>query len=1113
MKTASPKLVHIITDPMSFWLVQGQAAVMSRAGFDVHMISSPGAFAEESSRKEGVPFHAVPMARRIAPWSDVMSLLRLYGTLKRLRPRVVLAGTPKAGLLGTIAAWMLRLPVRVYCVHGLPLLTARGIRRLILRTTERLACAAATHVVCVGHSMRHELVRAGLCAARKTTVLANGSANGVDVRRFNPARFSERTREKVRSRLQIPREALVIGFVGRVVRDKGICELHRAWRHLRERCPSAYLLIVGPRETTDPIPEEIWGDLANDPRVRMTGLDWNTPPLYRAMDLLCLPSHREGCPNVPMEAAAMELPVVAFRVPGMIDAVDDGVTGRLIEPLSVEALADALQDYLLDPAKCAAHGRAGRRRVVALFPQELVWAAIADFYSSLAASGAPRRSNGVATHRRPSGDRGAERAGAFVVQRESRMSIHRAWFPTSVPLRRALVIATQLGLVVAANRIAFALRFDADEPAWALTACAQMLPWLIAIRGLTFAPFRLYKGLWRYTSVYDLKAILGAVVVSSGLFAVVASSPLGPDVYPRSIFIIDAVLLTMTLAGVRISQRLYTEISTRSHGKRLLIVGAGDAGAMILRDMLAKPEYAYRPIGFIDDDPAKAGRCIHGIRVLGTRADVERILAVHRPDEVLIAIPSAEPGLIRAIVRALEPHKVPIKTLPRLRDIIAGKVELQQIRTLQFEDLLARPPVGLDPAPIRRLIAGRRVLVTGAGGTIGGELCRQIAAMGPASLVMVDRYENGLHAISLELQDKCPWSALHGVIGDISDDARVNDIFALYRPEIVFHAAAHKHVPLMEESPCEAIKNNVTGSRILAAAAERHGVDRFIMISTDKAVNPISVMGASKRLAELVLRAQAAGSGTTFTIVRFGNVLGSNGSVVPRFLEQIRRGGPVTVTDPEVRRFFMLISEAVQLVLHAAAQATDGATYVLEMGEQVRLVDLARQLIRLSGFVPEQDIPITFVGLRAGEKLSEELVGDGETVQRSCVDNVLRVTEQGRPSVEVLATIAAVEQRAARSDAAGVTALLATLLPAYREARPSAVPRGMPRGMIPLPFDSTRRGTVFARKTRRERVLAPVERPIDTPDGRLQPAEVESVDVAVRKRPSVPGRASSPAVN
>jgi FlaA1/EpsC-like NDP-sugar epimerase len=283
------------------------------------------------------------------------------------------------------------------------------------------------------------------------------------------------------------------------------------------------------------------------------------------------------------------------------------------------------------------------------------------------------------------------------------------------------------------------------------------------------------------------------------------------------------------------------------------------------------------------------------------------------------------------------------------------------------------------------------------------------------------------------------------------------------------------------------------------------------MISTDKAVNPISVMGASKRLAELVLRAQPAGSPTTFTIVRFGNVLGSNGSVVPRFLEQIRRGGPVTVTHPDVRRFFMLISEAVQLVLHAAAQAADGATYVLEMGEQVRLVDLARQLIRLSGFVPEQDIPITFVGLRPGEKLREELVGDDETVQRSCVDKVLRVTERWRPSAEVLAAIAAVEQRAARSDAAGVMALLAALLPAYGEARPCPVPGRMPHGIIPLPVDSSRRGGALARKAPpRERVRPPAEPPLDTSEGRLQSPEVDVIDVAVRKCPE---RASLPAVN
>lgn len=665
------------------------------------------------------------------------------------------------------------------------------------------------------------------------------------------------------------------------------------------------------------------------------------------------------------------------------------------------------------------------------------------------------------------------------------MRTPRAPFPALLHLRRWLFVAAQLLLVVAANRAAFALRFDGEEPAWAIQAWFQMLPWLVAIRGLTFAPFRLYQGMWRYTSVYDLKAIAQAVAVSSVLFAAVASSPVGPAVYPRSIFVIDAILLTMALAGIRISRRLYGEFSARSRGKRLLIIGAGDAGAMVVQEILAKAEYEYRPVGFVDDDPAKVGQCIHGVPVLGTRADLQRILAAQRPDEVLIAIPSADPALVRSIVSALEPYKVPIKTLPRLRDIIAGKVELRQIRTLGFEDLLARAPVGLDPAPVHRLIAGRRVLVTGAGGSIGGELCRQIADMAPASLVMVDRYENGLHAIRLELQDRHRSSKLHSVIGDITDAVRVTAVFKQYHPHIVFHAAAHKHVPLMEESPCEAIKNNVTGSRILAEAAERHGVDRFILISTDKAVNPMSVMGASKRLAEIVLRAQAAGSGTTFTTVRFGNVLGSNGSVVPRFLEQIRRGGPVTVTHPEVRRFFMLTSEAVQLVLHAAAQANNGATYVLEMGEQVKLVDLARQLIRLSGLVPEEDIAITFIGLRPGEKLGEELVGDGEMVHRSRVDKILRVTERTRPSAEILTTIRALEQRAARSDVAGVSTLLARLLPAYQAAQ-AAHPLDPVSHQIPG--------------------LPPIDLGAAVSDLTLKRPDLSALDAAVQMTPIFPGR-------
>jgi FlaA1/EpsC-like NDP-sugar epimerase/predicted RNA-binding Zn-ribbon protein involved in translation (DUF1610 family) len=382
---------------------------------------------------------------------------------------------------------------------------------------------------------------------------------------------------------------------------------------------------------------------------------------------------------------------------------------------------------------------------------------------------------------------------------------------------------------------------------------------------------------------------------------------------------------------------------------------------------------------------------------------------------------------VRAIVRSLQPFKVPIKTLPKLRDLIDGKTDLSQIRSLEVEDLLARAPVGLDPEPVKHLIAGRRVLVTGAGGSIGSELCRQIARLKPASLVMFERYENSLHAIRMELEDARKHSGLVPVIGDVTDEIRVRQVLDEHRPEIVFHAAAHKHVPLMEENPCEAIKNNVRGTRLLAQAADELGVDRLILISTDKAVNPTSVMGASKRLAELVVQAQPAGSGTSFSVVRFGNVLASNGSVVPRFLDQIKKGGPVTITHPEIRRFFMLIPEAVQLVLHAAAQAQTGATYVLEMGEQIRLLDMARDLIRLSGFVPEEEIPIVFVGLRPGEKLYEELAGRDEEVGPSTVEKVLRVTSLGQTPPDFSASIDRIESLAAAGRRDEVLSLLRTL--------------------------------------------------------------------------------------
>lgn len=594
-------------------------------------------------------------------------------------------------------------------------------------------------------------------------------------------------------------------------------------------------------------------------------------------------------------------------------------------------------------------------------------------------------------------------------------------------MRRPLMVALQLGLVVLSNVLAFLLRFDGEPPDRAIEAFWHMLPLVVAIRAVTFIPFRLHEGVWRYTSVYDIRAIVGAVLASSAAIYLVAHTPLGPAMYPRSVIVVDALLLTLLLGGVRISRRVSAGLSRGKPDKRILIFGAGDAGELIVRDMKQNSSYNYQPIGFVDDDPDKLGQRIHGVPVLGSREDLPGILAHLRPDEVLLALPSAEPAAVRAIVRSLQPFKVPIKTLPKLRDLIDGKTDLSQIRSLEVEDLLARAPVGLDPEPVKHLVAGRRVLVTGAGGSIGSELCRQIARLKPASLVMFERYENSLHAIRMELEDARKHSGLVPVIGDVTDEIRVRQVLEEHRPEIVFHAAAHKHVPLMEENPCEAIKNNVRGTRLLAQAADEFGVDRLILISTDKAVNPTSVMGASKRLAELIIQAQPANSGTSFSVVRFGNVLASNGSVVPRFLDQIKHGGPVTITHPEIRRFFMLIPEAVQLVLHAAAQSQTRATYVLEMGEQIRLLDMARDLIRLSGFVPEEEIPIVFVGLRPGEKLYEELAGRDEEVGPSTVEKVLRVTSRAQTRPDFLASIDRIESLAAAGRRDEVLSLLRSL--------------------------------------------------------------------------------------
>jgi FlaA1/EpsC-like NDP-sugar epimerase len=600
-----------------------------------------------------------------------------------------------------------------------------------------------------------------------------------------------------------------------------------------------------------------------------------------------------------------------------------------------------------------------------------------------------------------------------------------------VRCRRPIVVLLHLAVAVTANYVAFWLRFDGDIPPEYRVLFLETLPWLVVIRGLSFVPFRLYQGLWRYTSVSDLLNLLGAVLVSSTAFYALTHVAWGMFNYPRSILAIDGILLVFILGGLRLSRRVHRWLGNLDRGNTVLVYGAGDAGEMIVRELRYSSHYDYLPIGFVDDDPAKVGRRIHGIRVLGTGRDLPQIIAAKQPNEILVAVPGADPLTLRRLLKTLEPYKLPIRTIPGLRDVLKGAVEPGQIRALSVQDLLERAPIGLDPGPVRHLVAGKRVLVTGAGGSIGSELSRQITALGPAALILLDRYENGLHSLATELLAARPAAGLETVVADVTDVARIRNVLDLYRPQIVFHAAAHKHVPLMEANPCEAVKNNIRGTRIMAEQARDLGVERFIMISSDKAVNPSSVMGATKRVAERLMQAMSGQGPGMFTAVRFGNVLASNGSVVPHFLDQIRAGGPVTVTHPDMRRYFMLISEAVHLVIHAAAMADGGDIFVLEMGEQVRVVDLARNLIRLAGFIPDEEIKIVFTGIRPGEKLSEELVGWDEVAEPCAVARILRVRGEECDGSSFRQHVVELEDVAAEGDSKAVREKLSEVVPTY----------------------------------------------------------------------------------
>jgi FlaA1/EpsC-like NDP-sugar epimerase len=558
--------------------------------------------------------------------------------------------------------------------------------------------------------------------------------------------------------------------------------------------------------------------------------------------------------------------------------------------------------------------------------------------------------------------------------------------------RQPVVIGLQVALILMANVTAFVLRFEGDIPAPYAQRLLQGLPVVALIYGAGLWAFRIQRGLWRYVGLHDLTRILWASVLSTVLLYVVLRGVFGWSDYPRSVIILTGLLSGSFLAGIRLAVRSFREWLQiiGPFSRRVLIVGAGNAGELLARDLQANPSYNYRPVGFIDDDRVKRKVRIHGVPVVGTSADIVKAVERYEAQEIIVAIPSATPKVMRNILAACESCTVPLKTLPNVKQLLDSPISMRRVRPLSLEDLLQREPIYTDVQELHPLLEGKRVVVTGAGGSIGSELCRQIAQYRPALLVLFERHENSLYTIDLELRASFPHLEILAVIGDINHPDRVNEVFSACSPNLIFHAAAHKQVPLMERNAAEAVRNNVFGTRVVAEAASASGVDRFVLISTDKAVNPTSVMGATKQLAECLVRKMNHQEATKFTVVRFGNVLGSNGSVVPLFTEQIRRGGPVTVTHPDIKRFFMTIPEAVQLVLQASVMGQGGDIFVLDMGEQIRVADLARNMILLSGQRPEHDIKIAYIGLRPGEKLFEELFDDRERVEATVHEKIKR---------------------------------------------------------------------------------------------------------------------------
>jgi FlaA1/EpsC-like NDP-sugar epimerase len=577
----------------------------------------------------------------------------------------------------------------------------------------------------------------------------------------------------------------------------------------------------------------------------------------------------------------------------------------------------------------------------------------------------------------------------------SPISKHRLW-----------QLAVDAGLIAAAWYLAFQLRFDNGVPVYYTTLFDRSIAIVIGVQLTTFIALGFYNRWWRYVSTRDMWGAARGVAVACGISSlVVYVSGVVPHVTPpRSVLIMDFLLLLAFVAGARMLARTLLERPAArdivARGKKVIVVGAGDAGHLIVREMLRQPSLRYTPIGLVDDDPKTRNLRVHGIRVLGTTAELPRLLHEQRPDEVLIAIPSA-PGAARAkIVEMARRESIPVKTLPGIHELIAGDVDLAvQIRPVQVEDVLGREPVEVDLEEIASYLADETVLVTGAGGSIGSELCRQIARLGAARIVLVENSERALFEIERELIVERGFPACAAVLADVGNRRKLREVFERYRPAVVFHAAAYKHVGLLEANPIEAVRNNSLATRVLADVAVEFEAKRFVLVSTDKAANPKNLMGQSKAVCEWIVESYGhrPDVATRFVGVRFGNVLGSSGSVIPIFRRQIERGGPVTVRHAEMTRFFMTIPEAVSLVVQAGSIGGRGEIFVLDMGEPVRILDLARNMIELSGLEPDRDVKIEFTGALPGEKLHEELWSGDETVHATRHPKIMRLT---RPQIE-----------------------------------------------------------------------------------------------------------------